>query len=62
MIYCCALDFDLQIYIISSGRDKLAYYEQFLQSFVKEFQGVFPKELPNWLPPKHNIDHYIDLI
>jgi hypothetical protein len=32
------------------------------EKFIKEFQDVFPEELPNQLPPKRKIDHAIDLV
>ena len=57
-MYCCVLEPNLQIYNISSDMDQLTYYEQqVLESLLKEFQNVFPKELPKGLPPKHNIDY-----
>ena len=50
------LDLDLEIYNISNDNDKLIYYEQVLESLLKEFQDVFIEELPKGLPSKHNID------
>ena len=29
---------------------------------LREFKDVFPKELPNHLPPMHNIQHTIDFV
>ena len=29
---------------------------------IEEFNNVFPKDLPNRLPPMHNIQHAIDLV
>ena len=59
---CCVLDVDIQIYNISSDSDQLTYYEEVLDSLLKEFQDVFPMKLTKGLPPKHNIDHHIDLM
>jgi hypothetical protein len=32
------------------------------QPLLKEYQDVFPEELPAMLPPKRNIDHHIKLV
>ena len=61
--YCCVSDHDLQIYNISSDRDRFNILCTTSAWFsLKEFQDVFPKELLKGLPPKCNIDHHIDLI
>ena len=51
-----SLDLDLEIYNVSNDNDQLIYYEQVLESLLKEFQDVFIEELPKGLPSKHNID------
>ena len=33
-----------------------------VRSVLQEFQDVFPKELPNQLPPMRDIQHAIDLV
>ena len=33
-----------------------------LKKILKDFQDVFPKDLPSGLPPKRDIDHKIEII
>ena len=33
-----------------------------VKSVLQEFKNAFPKELPNHLPPMHNIQHTIDFV
>ena len=49
-------------YIIHNDEVLLAYYEQVLDSLLKEFHDIFFKELPTGLLPKINIDYHTNLI
>ena len=33
-----------------------------VQLLLKEFSDVFPNELPNRLPPMHDVQHAVDLV
>ena len=62
-MYSCVLDPNFQMYNIWSDGEQLTYYkQQVLNSLLKGFLALFPKELRKGLPPKRNIDHHIDLI
>ena len=40
---------------------KVTKIPEAIQPLIKEFEVLFPKELPAGLPPMHDIQHCIDL-
>lgn len=36
--------------------------EERLQNLIKEYEVIFPKELPNRLPPPRDVQHCINLV
>ena len=53
-----------QVYaiVVTNGKPKkVAEIPEAIQPLIKEFEVLFPEELPVGLPPMHNIQHCIDL-
>ena len=53
-----------QVYavVVTDGKPKkVAEIPDSIQPLIKEFDVLFPKELPAGLPPMHDIQHCIDL-
>ena len=53
-----------QVYavVVTNGEPKkVAEIPDSIQPLIKEFEVLFPKELPAGLPPMRNIQHCIDL-
>ena len=48
--------------VVTDGEPKkVAEIPDSIQPLIKEFEVLFPEELPVGLPPMHNIQHCIDL-
>ena len=63
LLYFSVLDLDIYLYNIDNVSVQLSYFEQQqLDEILNDFRDVFPSELPHGLPPKHNIDHRIDIV
>ena len=62
-LFYCVLDPNIHVYNIDNVSGQLTYFEQQqLDKILNHFHDVFPSELPHGLPPKHNIDHCIDIV
>src|SRR5919108_1537020 len=44
------------------GTDESSLQSSEVRKILKEYQDVFPKALPNNLPPKRTVDHAIELV
>ena len=48
--------------VVTNGEPKkFAKIPEEIELLIKEFEKLFPEELPTSLPPNHNIQHCIDL-
>ena len=48
--------------VVTNGEPKkVIEIPEAIQPLIKEFEELFPEELPASLPPMHDIQHYIDL-
>ena len=49
------------VVVMDGEPKKVAEIPNSIQPLIKEFEVLFPKELPAGLPPMRNIQHCIDL-